>query len=72
MIEVEVIGEVDSKGRVTIPKKIREKLDLEPKDKVKIKIIEVMPRKSFLKYKGLLKGSGDAVRILHEESPIRF
>lgn len=72
MSEVEIIGEVDAKGRVTIPKEFREKLGLEPRDRVRLKIVEPLPRKSFLKEcRGALKGSGNAVNLLHRESPFR-
>jgi AbrB family looped-hinge helix DNA binding protein len=72
MTEVEVIGEIDTKGRITIPKEIRDRYDLKPRDKIRIKVIEPLPRKSFMKEcKGALKGSGDAVKLLHEESPFR-
>ena len=72
MTEVEIIGEVDTKGRVTIPKKLRDRLGLSPRDRVKLRVVEPLPRMSFIKEsKGVLKGSGDAVKLLHKESPFR-
>ena len=71
-MEVEIKCEIDSKGRIVIPIKIREQLKIEAKDRVKIKIEEVEHRRSFTKEcKGLLKGLGDAVELLHRESPFR-
>jgi len=68
----EVTGEVDSKGRIVIPAKIRDELEIEAKDRVKIRIEEVEHRMSFIKEcKGALKGAGDAVKLLHRESPFR-
>lgn len=72
MSEVEIVGEVDTKGRVTIPKKIRDEMGLGPKDRVKFKVVEALPKKSFVKEcRGVLKGSGDAVKLLHRDSPFR-
>lgn len=71
MIKVEIIGEMDAKGRVTIPKKIRERYNLKPRDKIKLEVVEALPRRSFMKEcKGVLKGAGNAVKLLHEESPL--
>ena len=68
----EVIGEVDSKGRIVIPAKIRNELEIGTKDRVKIRIEDVEHRRSFIKEcKGALKGAGDAVKLLHRESPFR-
>lgn len=73
MTEVEIVGEIDTKGRVTIPKEIRDKYDLKPKDKVKLKVLEPLPRMSFTKEcAGILKGEGDAVELMHKKSPFRF
>lgn len=72
MSEVEIIVELDAKGRVTIPKEIRDEYGLKPKDRIKLKVSEPLPRLSFIKEcKGALKGAGDAVKLLHEESPFR-
>ncbi len=72
MSEVEIIGEIDTKGRVTVPKAVRDRYGLEPRDRVKLKVVEVLPRRSFMKEcKGVLKNAGDAVKLLHEESPFR-
>ncbi|MBI5254133.1 MAG: AbrB/MazE/SpoVT family DNA-binding domain-containing protein [Euryarchaeota archaeon] len=73
MTEVEIIGEIDAKGRMTLTKELRERYGLKPKDRVRLKLIEAMPRKSFLKEcTGLLEGEGDAVKLLHKKSPFRF
>ena len=73
MTEVEIIGEIDEKGRVTLVKELRERYGLKPKDRVRLKLIEAMPRKSFLKEcVGVLEGEGDAVKLLHKKSPFRF
>jgi AbrB family looped-hinge helix DNA binding protein len=72
MTEVEVTGELDTKGRVTIPKNVRESLGVGPKDRVRIKVVEGIPRRSFLKEcKEVLKGEGNAVELMHRDSPIR-
>lgn len=73
MTEVEIIGEIDTKGRVTIPKKIRDKYGLGAKDRVRLKVLEPMPRMSFIKEcEGILEGRGDAVELMHKKSPFRF
>jgi AbrB family looped-hinge helix DNA binding protein len=73
MTEVEIIGEIDTKGRVTIPKEIRDKYGLGAKDKVRLKVLEPMPRMSFIKEcEGILEGEGDAVELMHKKSPFRF
>ena len=57
---------------MTIPKEIRDKHGLRPRDRVKLKFVEALPRLSFLEEcDGILKGAGDAVKLLHEESPFR-
>lgn len=72
MDEVEIIGEMDAKGRIVIPKEIRDVFGIRPKDRVRLKVVEAMPRKSFLKEcTGALEGEGDAVELLHSESPLR-
>lgn len=72
MTEVEIIGEVDTKGRVTVPKEVRDRFGLEPRDRIKLKVVEVLPRRSFMKEcRGAFKGAGDAVKLLHRESPFR-
>ena len=65
-------AEVDSKGRVTIPADLREQLGIEPRVVVELEILKVKERKSFVKEaRGRLKGRGDAVELLHKESPFR-
>jgi len=65
-------AEVDSKGRVTIPADLREQLGIEPRAVVELEILKVKERKSFVKEaRGRLKGKGDAVELLHKESPFR-
>lgn len=64
--------EVDKKGRILIPAEIRRKLNIEPLSEVEVKIVEAIPRKSFTETaRGSLKGAGDAVELLHRESPFR-
>ncbi len=73
MTAVEIIAELDTKGRIIIPKNLRDRFGLLPKDRVKIRVVETMPRKSFIKEcKGALKGSGDAVKLMHDKSKLRF
>lgn len=73
MKEVEIIGEIDAKGRMTLTKELRERYGLKPKDRVRLKLVEAIPRKSFLKEcTGLLEGEGDAIKLLHKKSPFRF
>ena len=68
----EIGSKVDSKGRVPIPSEVRKKLGIEPESKLKIRIEEVKPKKSFVEEsKGIIKGGGDAVDLLHKESPFR-
>lgn len=43
---MEIIAEVDSKGRVVIPKSVREKFGIKPRGR--LKIVEAMPRRSFI------------------------
>jgi AbrB family looped-hinge helix DNA binding protein len=70
---VEIVSEIDTKGRVTIPKEIRDKYGLRPRDRVKLRVVEPMPRRSFIKEcKGILEGEGDAVELMHKKSPFRF
>ena len=72
MSEEEIESKVDSKGRVLIPSEVRKKLGIEPESKLKIRIEEVKPKKSFVKKsKGIIKGGEDAVDLLHKESPFR-
>jgi bifunctional DNA-binding transcriptional regulator/antitoxin component of YhaV-PrlF toxin-antitoxin module len=72
MTEVEIIGEVDTKGRVTVPKNVRDMYGLKPRDRIRLKVVEILPRRSFIREcKGALKNAGDAVKLLHKESPFR-
>jgi len=72
MNKVEIIAEVDSKGRVVIPKSVREKFGIKPRDRLRLKIVEAMPRRSFIKEcAGALEGEGNAVELLHSKSPLR-
>jgi AbrB family looped-hinge helix DNA binding protein len=72
MTEVDIIAEVDTKGRVTVPKEVREMYGIEPRDRIRLRVLEALPRKSFMREcKGALKGAGDAVKLLHQESPFR-
>lgn len=72
MGEREVESKVDKKGRVLIPAETRKDLGIEPDSKVKIRIEDVEPKKSFVEEaKGSLKDEGDAVDLLHKKSPFR-
>lgn len=72
MEDREIESKVDGKGRVLIPSEVRDELGIEPESKVKIRIEDVKPKKSFVKEsKGILKDKGDAVDLLHKESPFR-
>ncbi|KXA90024.1 hypothetical protein AKJ57_04575 [candidate division MSBL1 archaeon SCGC-AAA259A05] len=72
MNEREVKSKVDKKGRVLIPSDVRKELGIEPNSKVKIRIEDVKPKKSFVEEaKGALRGEGDAVDLLHKKSPFR-
>lgn len=65
-------AEVDIKGRMVIPVEARRELEIEPGAEVEFVIKRVRHRKSFVKVaKGALKGAGDAVELLHKESPFR-
>jgi len=67
-----VVAEVDEKGRILIPKRVRRELNIEPLSKIRLRIEGVIPKKSFTEVaKGSLKGAGDAVELLHRESPFR-
>ncbi|KXB07246.1 hypothetical protein AKJ51_01745 [candidate division MSBL1 archaeon SCGC-AAA382A20] len=72
MDEREVESKVDNKGRVLIPAETRKDLGIEPDSKVKFRIEDVEPKKSFVEEaKGTLKDEGDAVDLLHKKSPFR-
>lgn len=64
---------IDSKGRLTIPAKTREQLDLKAQDIVEYKIENVIKKKPFNEVWGkiTIKDKRNAVQILHEESPFR-
>ncbi len=67
-------SQVDQKGRVLIPAKVRERMKIEPFSKVQIRIEKVRPRRPFSELSGSFKGLGGgkgAVELLHEESPFR-
>ena len=65
-------AKVDGKGRIVIPFEARQELEIEPGAEVEFEIKEVKHRKSFVQVaKGAVKGAGDAVELLHKESPFR-
>ncbi len=66
------VGLVDAKGRIVIPAKVRQKLNINPKDRVEFEVKRVEHRPSFMKTcAGVLKDREEAVAILHRESPLR-
>ena len=72
MDKSEVESKVDKKGRVLIPAETRKDMGIEPDSKVKFRIEDVEPKKSFVKEaKGSLKNEGDAINLLHKKSPFR-
>jgi len=67
-----MIAEVDSKGRIVIPVEARQELEIESGAEVEFEIKRVKRKKSFVQVsKGAIKGAGDAVELLHKESPFR-
>jgi AbrB family looped-hinge helix DNA binding protein len=65
-------AEVDAKGRIVIPFEARQELEIEPGAEVEFEIKRVVHKKSFVQVaKGAIKGAGDAVKLLHKESPFR-
>ena len=65
-------AEVDAKGRIVIPADARRELKIEPRIEVEFEIKRVKHRKSFVQVaKSTIKGAGDAVELLHKNSPFR-
>jgi antitoxin PrlF len=64
------ISVLTSKGQMTIPKEVREALNLRPSEKV---IIVVKGNKGIIqRLKGNLLGIGGSVKIVDREKPIDF
>ena len=66
------VSVVDSKWRISIPKELREEMEIEPRSKVTFEIKKVEPRLSLTKeLSGIIKKKINTVEYLHKYSPFR-